>query len=339
MFAWLAAQCGNITWDFGFSTYLINWKNAEGKTVFAFSYYELCLCLGVILGVLLVFDRLAKKRGLSSEAVKWYSVLGLVSVVIGLYSAQLFQSVYNWIENGFRDFKFMGMTFMGGLIGGVAVFLLGLNTVVPKKLREEFWLVAEIAPAVITCAHGFGRIGCFMGGCCYGRETDAWYGVVFPDVKPYGQARVPTQLFEAMFLFALCLILVVRNIRQKNGNLAIYCVAYGIWRFVLEFFRDDPRGQLVGFMTPSQFWCMLQAIIGTLLILLAHFRQTRPALKKIIPIMFAPEKPLRAKAEESSYEGKTEEEMRAEVEELLLEVKDILAEAGEDTPKEPDDEE
>ncbi|NCB09939.1 MAG: hypothetical protein EOM73_17510, partial [Bacteroidia bacterium] len=128
------------------------------------------LILGCI-SALIVFDWFCKIRKVSVQANKFYFILGLISICLGAYSAMLFQSVYNWIAGGFEKFEFRGMTFLGGLIGGAASFIIGHTFFAKPEIKKEFWKIGEIAPASVFLAHGIGRIGCFFGGCCYGRDN------------------------------------------------------------------------------------------------------------------------------------------------------------------------
>ncbi|MBE6534611.1 MAG: prolipoprotein diacylglyceryl transferase, partial [Ruminococcaceae bacterium] len=153
----------------------------------------------------------------------------------------------------------------GGLIGGAACFLaiyFGIGALMFKdKIHvRSFFDVCNIAAAAIASAHGFGRIGCLMAGCCHGAPTDAWYGVYFVS---YGIKAVPVQLFEAIFLFGLFGFFCYRLIKNKSLNLPLYMILYGVWRFFIEFLRADDRGMtVVSFLSPSQFIAILM-IIGS----------------------------------------------------------------------------
>ena len=81
--------------------------------------YDILFLLGLV-AALIVFDRLCIKKKVPNSVNKFYYILSIVSIGLGVVSAMLFQSVYNWIEKGFQDFELKGMTFMGGLIGGEA---------------------------------------------------------------------------------------------------------------------------------------------------------------------------------------------------------------------------
>jgi phosphatidylglycerol:prolipoprotein diacylglycerol transferase len=107
-------------------------------------------------------------------------------------------------------------------------------------------------------AHALGRLGCLMAGCCHGAYTDEWYGIYMPALNA---KVVPLQLYEAIFLFALFALFVYRVLKNKSGNLPLYMALYGVWRFVIEFFRSDDRGEtLVDFLSPSQFIALLMIV-------------------------------------------------------------------------------
>jgi phosphatidylglycerol:prolipoprotein diacylglycerol transferase len=121
----------------------------------------------------------------------------------------------------------------------------------------------------IPLAHAFGRIGCFSYGCCYGRPTNSWIGILFPPDSPagiLGTKVIPTQLVEASFLFVLFFILKFLNTHKKfNGQIiSVYLISYGIFRFVIEFFRADPRGN-VFFLSISQFISIILIGLGIFL--------------------------------------------------------------------------
>ena len=123
---------------------------------------------------------------------------------------------------------------------------------------------SDIAPACITVAHGFGRLGCLMAGCCYGAKCDAWYGI---EMVHLGYKVVPVQLFEALYLFALSVIFLISFKQGKKYLMPAYMMAYAVWRFIAEILRNDYRGAtIVDFLTPSQFISVLLLAGGLLLL-------------------------------------------------------------------------
>lgn len=151
----------------------------------------------------------------------------------------------------------------GGIIGGVLAALLYCRF---KKLN--FWDYFDIVLPSVAVAQGFGRIGCFLAGCCYGRETNSFFGIAFThsDYAPNGVKLLPTQLFSAagMFLIAGFLFWYAKKERKKGQVGALYLILYSIGRFIIEFFRDDYRGA-VGFLSTSQFISLFILATGVLL--------------------------------------------------------------------------
>jgi phosphatidylglycerol:prolipoprotein diacylglycerol transferase len=123
------------------------------------------------------------------------------------------------------------------------------------------------APSV-ALAQGFGRIGCFLAGCCYGRETDTAIGIAFHNspIAPNGVKLIPTQLFSSAgdFLIAVVLLVYARKGRKRGKVGALYLVLYSVGRFIIEFFRNDYRGS-IGVLSTSQFISLIILAIGTVM--------------------------------------------------------------------------
>ena len=229
-----------------------------------FDMYVLMICVAAV-SAILSFRFISDKMDISVNLQNLCLFNGVFAIVGGYYSAVFFQALYNIPKNnGFYLNASTGSTFYGGLIGGVAIFLLVYfiaGHFLFKKSGEhkkKFWLVSDAAVPAILLAHGFGRLGCLFAGCCHGMVTDAWFGIY---MKALGKRVVPTQLFEAVFLFALFAFCLFRVKKGKSYNLPIYMFAYGIWRFLIEYVRDDYRGStIVEFLTPSQFVAIFMVI-------------------------------------------------------------------------------
>ena len=232
--------------------------------------YAICFLLGII--ACFVYTSIAlKKCGYSPTASDTILVIGIVAIMVGLLSGALFQAFYNLIAG--RGFRFEGMTFIGGLIGGVVSFLgiyfLYVYVINPRLNEKSFfksdmnkgvWYLLRIAPVSITLAHAFGRLGCMFAGCCYGHTTDAWYGMWNETLHA---KTVPIQLFEAIFLFVIsALMIVLLFVFKFKYNMTVYLISYGVWRFVIEYFRADYRGSFIPGLSPSQFWSIVMVLLG-----------------------------------------------------------------------------
>ena len=152
----------------------------------------------------------------------------------------------------------------------------------------------------IALAQGFGRIGCFLAGCCYGKPTDSHFGVVFPveAIAPSGIPLIPTQLISAagdFLIFAILLLLsyfatdylkvrkgeeelldkdaVTKKLRffQPLSMSGMYLILYGIGRFAIEFLRADPRRTALG-LTSNQYVSIVFVIAGLALIFYGYKR-------------------------------------------------------------------
>ncbi len=217
--------------------------------------YDIFLACGVIFA--LVIARIfADRDRISSKLFNFIIIIGIIAIVVGYLSAVFVQAIYNWLDGEqFAISNETGATFFGGLTGGVVLFLVlyfavGHIVFGNKENIRYFHRLLDIGAVSIACAHGFGRLGCLMAGCCHGQVTDQWYGIM----HVYLNAKiVPLQLFESVFLLSLSVVLAILAYKKIAGGMAIYMILYGVWRFIIEYFRADDRGStIVSFLSPSQ---------------------------------------------------------------------------------------
>ena len=216
--------------------------------------YGVMIAVGILCCFLVLFFYTKIKKA-DEKFMDFVFFNGIAAIFIGFVFATLFQSTYNFIANPSAGFKIgSGMTFIGGLIGGVICFLAGYF-IFRKRYETRLYQVVSMIPCAILIAHAWGRVGCFFAGCCYGKETDFFLGVTFPGMD---HPVHPTQLYEAAFLFIMfgvCTLLYLKFNYQHN--LSLYLFTSGIFRFLIEYLRGDDRGELVSFVSPSQFWSIL----------------------------------------------------------------------------------
>lgn len=228
--------------------------------------YGLCIGVGVI-ACLAFVNYACKKLGIPQKFEDFVEVNAVVSIGAGVFSGMLFQSFYNWLDNPDQPFKFStDITFLGGLLGGATVFLCIYFFYGRKKFGAYLLKLLPIAACCILVAHGFGRIGCFCAGCCYGKvaEPHAFFAVDFPIVG----WRYATQLIEALFLLSLFGICAFITIKYKyRYTFSIYLIGYGVFRFWIEFLRADHRGSFIPGLTPSQFWAIIMVLLGIALLI------------------------------------------------------------------------
>ena len=252
--------------------------------------YLVCLCLA-ILSALFIFRVMADKEKLSAKLQNLCLYIAVGAIFFGYISAVFFQALYNIKKNGgFVINTSTGATFYGGLIGGAALFLLLYFTIGKRMFPESrehvrsFFQVADIAACSIALAHAIGRVGCLMAGCCHGKRTNAWFGIYMDTgVRSLTgevvlQKVVPTQLFETIFLLVVLFYLISRIREKQTYCLQLYMCIYGVWRFIIEYMRDDYRGTtLVDSLTPSQLIAVLMVLGGLALIFLQKNLQTNLA--------------------------------------------------------------
>ncbi len=261
------------------------------NTVFlGMSLYDIMILIGVIAALLYV-DRECTKQGFSLSLQRGLIIAGFSAVTLGFVSATLFQAFYNWLETGV--FRWQGMTFYGGLIGGATVFLLIWFFVLGRFCKDKkepikrFAALADAAAVAIPLAHGFGRLGCLFDGCCHGAIVEAWYAVPMKLGGVWVKA-VPIQLFEALFLFALAAViwwLLHRKTAKRLPALPIYMLAYGVWRFFIEYARADERGEtIVSFLTPSQLTAVILVLGGVVYFIIWYLFKRRNTMDKATAI-------------------------------------------------------
>lgn len=233
-----------------------------------------------IFAAMILFRIFHQKAGLSVKVFNFSLLIGVVAIIFGYLSAVLFQSWYSFLETG--EFIWgVGATFYGGFIGAVIVFLalyFGIGHFLFRDMAHiaQFNKLLSLAFPCIVVAHAFGRLGCLFDGCCYGALTDSSIGInMWVDGEL--QRRIPIQLFESLFLFALSGCLLYLTVQKKfEYTASIYLIVYGVWRFFIEFARDDDRGASgVGALSPSQLTAIFMILTGIALIFLYRY-----ALKK-----------------------------------------------------------
>lgn len=227
--------------------------------------YGLMITIGVLLANLLAiaFIRYYLLDFNDFIILESYSFLGAFLGAKILYLIVSFKYI-EW--NRMLDYDYFnrimigGYVFYGGLLGGIiSIFICGKI----HKINAILYLRKLIC--FIPLVHCFGRIGCYMAGCCYGIPYHGIGAVIFPEgsYAPGGVRLFPVQLFETIGLAFLFIIILLLQIRFRiYYTVEIYLICYSIMRFILEFFRNDAiRGRI--FLSVSQ-WISLMILFFTL---------------------------------------------------------------------------
>lgn len=183
-----------------------------------------------------------------------YGLLNLKYLYL-IFEAESFKAFLNGISAVFG-----GGVFYGGLIGGIAS---GIIYIRAKKLSLP--LYSDISAGVIPLFHAFGRIGCFLGGCCYGMESK--FGFVYSKAmiaEANGICRFPVQLLESVCNFVIFIIMarLLKKGAFKGRLMGLYLVIYSVLRFSDEFLRGDVARGVFLCLSTSQWISIAAFIVG-----------------------------------------------------------------------------
>lgn len=227
--------------------------------------YGFLIAIGVVCGVAYLAVRGKKEVGLTFDQANNLFLLIFIAALVGGKVFLFFENPSSYLENPGRLFTGSGFVFYGSFLFAVPTMLWFF-----KKNKLPVYQMLDIM-AIVTClVHMFGRIGCFMAGCCHGKPTTSWFSVIFTDpacqAEPLNTPLYPTQLMEAGFiLLVMVLLLFIRQRKQFHGQLfVLYLLLYALGRFVLEYFRgDEVRGFVIeGYVSHSQFIALIIFGIG-----------------------------------------------------------------------------
>ena len=244
--------------------------------------------VGTVIALFIV-RAVAPSAGVNKGDALYAVIYGMIGLVIGAKILYFLTKLPNIIikfdifielikEDYVRalNFAFGGMVFYGGLIG----FALGVIRYC-RHFGIPVWGLVDLYTPFLPFVHGFGRIGCFFAGCCYGIEYDGPLSVHFPYNKFVPELnevpRFPVQLVEAglnFICFAVLLMLMKKDMKRseserkfRQGQLCgIYLSYYLVVRTILEFLRGDAARGKIGFLSTSQIISILLVLPAVLLL-------------------------------------------------------------------------
>jgi len=249
--------------------------------------YGFFMALGVGFGLWFLY-RQGKKQALDAprllDAAFYIMIVSLLGAKLILLIGDSSYYFHNprelfWVARS-------GGVFQGGLAFGVAFALWFFH-----RRRMPTWKIADIAAPALALGHGFGRIGCFMAGCCYGKECRLPWGVTFHSDYaskltgiPLNQMLHPVQIYESVlnFLNFIVLALVLRKKTFDGHVFPVYIINYSIIRYFTELFRGDHPERAYLFKTSSplltvsypQFFCVLGLAAGIVLYMVFKKRKS-----------------------------------------------------------------
>jgi len=243
---------------------------------FGLPTYGILVAAAFLLGLHLA-GKLAKRAGLDATLVTNLGVYIALSAIVG---AKLFYFITRWdyySADWDRLFSLSalqtGGVFYGGLLAALA------TAYFYTKANGLPWLItADVFAPALAAGHAVGRLGCFAAGCCWGKPTDAPWGVMFTDPlardlvgTPLGVHLHPTQLYESFGTALIALFLYRRFGRAHTAGtiLGWYLLLYSSFRFCVEFYRDHAaRPWLFGdTLSATQMVAIVLAIGGAALLL------------------------------------------------------------------------
>jgi phosphatidylglycerol---prolipoprotein diacylglyceryl transferase len=225
----------------------------------------------------------ARRQGLDGTKIM---DLGIYLIIAALVGAKLMLVIvdFDYFLSQPRELLSLvraGGVFYGGLLAALAVAL-----VLVRRYGLTMWTTADLFAPGIALGHVIGRLGCLLAGCCYGRPTSMPWGVTFTNPvafanvgTPLNQALHPTQLYDAgaeLLILALLLATERKGRPFAGRTFWLYIALYGVSRFVIEFYRGDDRGMIMGLST-SQFVSVL--MVPFAVVMLSRLRSTIPGAR------------------------------------------------------------
>jgi len=245
--------------------------------------YGVLLAAAYLLGLQFALTR-ARTRGLDRQRVMDLGIWIIVSALAGAKLMLLVTDFRQFTQSprALLDLVRSAGVFYGGLIGAVVVAFVYM-----RRYRMPLWTTTDVFAPGIALGHAVGRLGCLMAGCCFGRPTSLPWAITFHNPAaslnsdtPLGVPLHPTQLYEAgaeLMILGVLLWLERRGRPFPGRTFWSYMLLYAVSRFVIEFFRGDPRGTVLSHaLSTSQFIAAL-GVLAALGIFVARRHQPRPA--------------------------------------------------------------
>ena len=227
--------------------------------------YGVLLAASYLLGLQLARAR-ARRWGLDPSRVL---DLGIYIIIAALVGAKLLLLVVDFDQFRHSPGDMLALARSGGVFYGGLTLAVAVAFWYIHKHRLPFWTTCDVFAPGIALGHVTGRMGCLAAGCCYGKPTTLPWGITFSNPlaaanagTPLGVALHPTQIYEAggELLILILLLSTERKGRPFAGRTFwAYMLLYAISRFIIEFYRGDPRGMVFGVLSTSQFISVILA--------------------------------------------------------------------------------
>lgn len=236
--------------------------------------YGLMIAVGVA-AALFVAEKRAPKLGLNADHLFNIAIWGVTGGVIGSKVLYWVVELPSILENPsiLLDIGH-GFVVYGGILGGILGGFLYC-----RRKGLSFLKYFDLVMPSVALAQGFGRLGCLLAGCCYGRRTDGWFRIVFTQsqIAPNGVPLIPTQIVSSAANFAhfALLVWIAKRARGDGQVAGFYLIFYSVGRSLIELLRDDPRGA-VGGLSTSQFISLFILAVGVAMVIIFGRRKKGP---------------------------------------------------------------
>jgi phosphatidylglycerol:prolipoprotein diacylglycerol transferase len=204
---------------------------------FAVRWYGILITIGIIAGIAIAYFR-AKYYGLTKNDLYDLGFLVIITGIIGARITYILANLKYFLANPgeILTLQMSGLAFIGIIIFGIpAIWIFA-------KLRKlDFWRILDLAAPSVAIGYFFGRLGCFMNGCCYGPESTCC-GIIMPGTG-IQSPMFPTQLLNALLaliIFVVLYYLATRKTFYRGWLFVMFVYMYSVSSFVTEFLRADP---------------------------------------------------------------------------------------------------
>jgi phosphatidylglycerol---prolipoprotein diacylglyceryl transferase len=226
--------------------------------------YGVLLAASYLLGLRLAMAR-AKTRGLDANRVL---DLGIYIIIAALIGAKLLLLLVDFDQFRRSPAELLTLARSGGVFYGGLILAVVVAFWYIWRHRLPFWTTCDVFAPSIALGHVTGRLGCLAAGCCYGKPTGVPWAITFTNPlaaanvgTPLGIPLHPTQLYEAgaELLILIFLLATERKGRYFQGRTFwSYMFLYAVSRYVIELYRGDNRGMMLG-MSTSQLISLILA--------------------------------------------------------------------------------
>ena len=239
--------------------------------------YGVLLAAAYLVGLKVALVR-AERRGLDTNRVM---DLGIYIIISALVGAKLMLLGVNFDYFWRRPEELLSLVRSGGVFYGGLLMAVPVGLWYMRRHSLPMWTTCDAFAPGIALGHAVGRLGCLMAGCCFGRPTTVAWAITFTNPEaaanvgtPLHVALHPTQLYEAnaeLLIFGALMLLERWGRVFPGRTFWTYVLLYGGARFAIEFYRGDPRGELFGLQSTSQFVSVVLVPLSVVMLFwLAH---------------------------------------------------------------------